>query len=50
VSGMTRELEVGDSPSGGTRAEMTQESSSCVEVSENSSSDRKRFKGSVVKV
>jgi hypothetical protein len=49
ANGMKRELELGDSPGGGTRAETTQESSSCVEVSENSSSDRKRFKGSVVK-
>jgi hypothetical protein len=46
---MKRELEVGDSLGGGTRAETTQASSSCVEVSENSSSDCKRFKGSVVK-
>lgn len=46
---MKRELEVGDSLGGGTRAETTQASSSCVEVSENSNSDCKRFKGSVVK-
>jgi hypothetical protein len=49
MSGMMRELEVADSPGGGTRAGTTQESSSCVEVSENSNSDRKRFKGSMVK-
>lgn len=48
MGGMKRELEVGDLVSGGTCAEKTQASSSCVELSGNSSSDCKRFRGSVV--